>query len=44
MNAHGIDIFHITNGNGGIICITHYLVFDLFVALYAFFDKNLVYR
>ena len=43
MDADGVEIFHITNGDGGVVCIADDLIFNLLVAADGFFDENLVY-
>ena len=42
MNAHRINIFHVTDGDGGIVGIPHHLVFDFFEALDGFFHQHLM--
>ena len=44
VNAHRIHVFHIADGDRGVARVPHYLVFDLFVALYALFDQHLFHR
>ena len=42
VDSHRVEVFHITNSNGGIVCIPHYLVFDFLIAFDAFFHKYLM--
>ena len=44
VNANRIQIFHVADGNGGIIGIPHNFVFDFLIALDALFHQNLVNR
>ena len=44
MNAHRINIFHVADGDGGIVGIPHDLVFDLLKALDGFFHQHLMDR
>ena len=41
MDSYGIEVFHVTYGDGGIARITYYFVLDLFVSLNTLFNKNL---
>ena len=41
MDAHGIQVFHVADGYGRVVAVTHDLIFDLFEALDAFFDQHL---
>jgi len=42
VHAHGVDIFHVTDNDTGIVCIPHDLVLNFCPAEYAFFNKDLV--
>ena len=42
VNTHRVNVFHIADGNGGVVTIAHYLVFDFLITLYAFFHQNLM--
>ena len=42
--ADRVKILHIADRNDGVVCVAHDLVFDLLIALYAFFDKHLMHR
>ena len=44
VDAHRIQIFHITNGDGGIIAVPHHFVFDFLVATDALFNEYLMDR
>ena len=44
MNTDRVDIFHITNCDSSIICITHYFVFDFLIAFNTLFHKYLMNR
>ena len=44
MDSHRIDIFHIADGDGCVVTVTHDFVFNLFIALNAFFNQNLMDR
>ena len=44
MDSDRIDIFHIADGDGCVITVTHDFVLDFLVTLYAFFDENLMDR
>ena len=41
VNAQGIDVLHITDGNTVVVFIANNLVFDLFPAAEVFFDQDL---
>ena len=43
MYAYGVNVFHVAYGDGGIVRVAHYLVFDLLVALDALFHENLMH-
>ena len=43
VNTDRVDIFHITNGNCGVVRVPYYLVFNFLVALNALFHQNLMY-
>ena len=43
MNADGVEVFHITNGDSGVVRVAYHFVFYLFVALYALFDEHLMH-
>ena len=44
MDAHRVDVLHVADGDGGVVCVPHHLVFDLLVALDALLDKHLMNR
>ena len=44
VNAHGIQVFHVADGDGGVVSIAHHLILDLFVALDALLDQDLADR
>ena len=44
MNTNRIDILHITDGNGGIVVVSHDLVLDLLEALDALLYEHLMHR
>ena len=44
MDSDRIEVFHVTDGDCGIVCITHYLIFDLLKAFDALFDQDLMHR
>ena len=44
VHTNGVKIFHVADGDGGVVFVAHHLIFDLFEAFYAFFDKHLIYR
>ena len=44
MDADGVEIFHITNGDGCVVRITHNFVFNFFITLDTLFNQNLAYR
>ena len=44
MNTHRVEVFHITNGDCSVICVTHYFVFNFFKALNTLFNQHLIYR
>ena len=44
MHAHGVDIFHVADGDGGVVGVAHHLVLDLLVALDALFHQHLMHR
>ncbi len=43
VNADGVKVFHIADGNRRVVFVPDYFVFDFLVALYAFFDEHLLY-
>ena len=42
MDAHGVEVFHVADGNGGVVGVPHDLVFDFLEALDAFLHQNLM--
>ena len=44
VDADGIHIFHVANGDGGVIGVAHHFIFDLFIAFDALFDQDLADR
>ena len=42
MDAHGVDVLHIADGDGGVVGVPHHLVLDFLVALDALFNEHLV--
>ena len=44
VNAHRVQILHVTDGDGGIVCIPHDLVFNFLVALDGFLHQHLMHR
>ena len=44
MDPDRIQVFHITDGDGGVIMIPHHFIFDLFKAFDALFNQDLVHR
>ena len=42
MHADRVEILHVTDSNGSIVCITHYLIFYLLVALHRLLNKRLM--
>ena len=44
MYAHGVDVFHVADGDGGVVGVAHHLVLDLLVALDALFHQHLMHR
>ena len=40
--AYGVNVFHVAYGDGGVVRVAHYLVFDLLVALDALFHEHLM--
>ena len=44
MNAHGVQVFHVADGDGGVIGIPHDLILDFLVALDALLHQHLVDR
>ena len=42
MDAHGVEVLHVADGDGRVIAVADDLVLDLLVALDALFDKNLM--
>ena len=44
MNTDGVQIFHVADGDGGIICVADHFVLDLLVALDTLFDEDLTNR
>ena len=40
----GSTIFHVTDHDRSIVCVAHHLIFDLFIALHAFFHEYLMDR
>lgn len=41
MDADRVEVFHIADRYGGVICVSDHLVFDLFVTFDALFYKHL---
>ena len=44
MHAHGVDVFHVADGDGGVVGVAHHLVLDFLVALDALFHQHLMHR
>ena len=44
MDSHGIQVLHVADYDSGIICVPHYLVLDLLIALDALLYKHLMNR
>ena len=44
VNAYGIHVLHIADGDGRVIAVAHHLIFDLFVAFHTLFDQDLADR
>ena len=44
MDAHRVQVFHVADGDGGVVFIPHHLVFNLLVALDALFHQHLADR
>ena len=44
VDAHRIQIFHVADGDGGVIDIPHHLVFDFLKALDGFLHQHLMHR
>ena len=44
MDAHRVDILHVTDGDRSIVGIPHHLVLDLLIALHTLLYQYLVYR
>ena len=44
MDSDGVNVFHAADSDGGIVCVSHDLVFDFLIALDAFFNKHLTDR
>ena len=44
VNTDGVQIFHVADGDGGVICVADHFVLDLLVALDALFDEDLTNR
>ena len=44
MHTHRVQVFHIADGDGGIVRITHYFVFNFLIAFDTLFYQNLMYR
>ena len=44
MYADRVKIFHVTDHDRSIVCVAHHLIFDLFIALHAFFNEYLMDR
>ena len=42
MDAHGVDVLHVADGDGGVVGVPHHLVFDLLIALDALLDQHLM--
>ena len=42
VDAHRVDVLHVADGDGGVVCVPHHLVFDLLVALDALFNQHLM--
>ncbi len=42
VHTHGVDVFHVTDNDAGIICIPHDLILNLCPAEHAFFNKHLI--
>ena len=43
MDSDRVQILHVTDGNGGVVGITHYLIFDFLVTLDTLFHQYLMY-
>ena len=44
VDSHGVDVLHVTDGDGSVVFVAHHLVFDLLEALDALLDQNLMNR
>ena len=44
VNADRIKIFHVADGDGGVVFVAHHFVFDFLKTFDAFFDEHLVNR
>ena len=44
VHTHGVDVFHVADGDGGVVGVAHHLVLDLLVALDALFHQHLMHR
>ena len=44
MDSNRVNIFHITDGDGCVVTVTHDFVFNLFISLNAFFNQHLMDR
>ena len=44
MNAHGIQVFHVADGDDRVVPVPHDLVLDLLIALDALLHQHLVHR
>ena len=41
MNAEGVEVFHVADGDAVVVAVAHHLVFNLLPALERFFDEHL---
>ena len=41
VHAHGVEVFHVANGDGGVVGVPHHLVFNFLEALDALFHQHL---
>ena len=44
VNADRVEIFHIADGDGGVVGVAHHLVFDFLIPLDALFNEDLMHR
>ena len=44
VNADGIHVFHVADGNRSVVAVAHHLIFNFLVALHTFLDQDLTDR